>query len=120
MKCQKCSKPAMIHLTEIITDSAGHKRAVEIHLCLGHAQEAGLVAQGPRLGPAGMYVARIFGPFEFGNITLTPPTSTFEGEYTLHVGGREAFEFGAPMRVALRGADTPPPLQVTRTHARIE
>ena len=27
---------------------------------------------------------------------------------------------GAPMRVALRGADTPPPLQVTRTHARIE
>ncbi len=27
---------------------------------------------------------------------------------------------GAPMRVALRGADAPPPLQVTRTHARIE
>jgi hypothetical protein len=27
---------------------------------------------------------------------------------------------GTPMRVALRGADTPPPLQVTRTHARIE
>jgi glyoxylase-like metal-dependent hydrolase (beta-lactamase superfamily II) len=50
---------------------------------------AGLVAQGPRLGPAGIYVARIFGPFEFGSITLTLPTSTFEGEHTVRVGGRE-------------------------------
>jgi len=50
---------------------------------------AGLVAQGPRLGAVGAYVGRIFGPFEFGNITLTLPTSTFEGEHTLQVGGRE-------------------------------
>src|SRR5262249_34316115 len=49
-----------------------------------------LVAQGPQLGAVGAYVSRIFGPFEFGNITLTLPTSTFEGERTLQVGGREA------------------------------
>ncbi|HUO10699.1 MAG TPA: UvrB/UvrC motif-containing protein [Phycisphaerae bacterium] len=54
MKCQKCSKPAVIHLTEIITDSAGAKRAVEIHLCLGHAAEAGLVAPGSEILPQGM------------------------------------------------------------------
>lgn len=51
MKCQKCSKPAMVHLTEVIKDSVGTKRAVEIHLCLGHAAEAGLVAPGTELLP---------------------------------------------------------------------
>lgn len=48
MKCQKCAKPAVVHLTEVVTqtDEAGMgevKRAVEIHLCLNHAVEAGLL-----------------------------------------------------------------------------
>ncbi len=51
MKCQKCSKPAVIHLTEIITDPIGAKRTVEMHLCLGHAAEAGLIAPGSELLP---------------------------------------------------------------------
>ena len=51
MKCQKCSKPALVHLTEVVSDSAGAKRAVEIHLCLGHAMEAGLVAPGSEMLP---------------------------------------------------------------------
>ncbi|MGN6368464.1 MAG: UvrB/UvrC motif-containing protein [Phycisphaerae bacterium] len=51
MKCQKCSKPAVIHLTEIVSDSAGAKRAVEIHLCLGHAEEMGLVVPGSEVLP---------------------------------------------------------------------
>lgn len=53
MKCQKCAKPAQVHLTEIITDSMemGEKRAVEIHLCLNHAIEAGLVMPGPDIPP---------------------------------------------------------------------
>jgi len=51
MKCQKCSKPAVIHLTEIVTDPAGTKRAVEVHLCLGHAAEAGLIAPGSEILP---------------------------------------------------------------------
>ena len=54
MKCQKCSKPAVIHLTEIVSDSAGAKRAVEIHLCLGHAEEAGLVIPGSEILPQGL------------------------------------------------------------------
>ena len=46
MKCQKCSKSAVVHLTEVISDSNNTKRAVEIHLCLSHASEAGLVMPG--------------------------------------------------------------------------
>jgi glyoxylase-like metal-dependent hydrolase (beta-lactamase superfamily II) len=34
-------------------------------------------------------VARIFGPFEFRGITLTPPGETFSGEHALRVGGKE-------------------------------
>jgi protein arginine kinase activator len=51
MKCQKCSKPAVIHLTEIVSDSTGSKRAVELHLCLHHAAEAGLIAPGSEILP---------------------------------------------------------------------
>jgi cyclase len=50
---------------------------------------ATLVAHGPQLGAVGTYIGRIFGPFEFSNITLTLPSTTFEGEHTLQVGGRE-------------------------------
>src|SRR4051812_4810232 len=51
MKCQKCSKPAVVHLTEVVSDPMGAKRAVEIHLCLGHAAEAGLIAPGSEILP---------------------------------------------------------------------
>ena len=47
-----------------------------------------LVKQAPQLGQVGEYVSRIFGPFEWGNITLTPPTQTFEGELSLKVGDK--------------------------------
>jgi protein arginine kinase activator len=54
MKCQKCAKQAVVHLTEIVSPSQaaqigsgvaelGGKHAVEIHLCLMHAVEAGLL-----------------------------------------------------------------------------
>ncbi len=50
---------------------------------------AGLVAAGARgdLGDTGRYLARIFGPFEFEGITLTPPTSTFSGRTEVDVAG---------------------------------
>jgi protein arginine kinase activator len=51
MKCQKCAKPAVVHLTDVVTEPTGIKQAVEIHLCLGHAVEAGLVAPGSELLP---------------------------------------------------------------------
>ena len=41
---------------------------------------AAVVRQGAQLGPVGEYMSRIFGPFEFDNITVTPPKTTFEGE----------------------------------------
>jgi len=43
----------------------------------------------PALGAMGEFFQRIFGAFEFDGITLTPPTETFDGELTLHAGGRE-------------------------------
>jgi len=48
MKCQKCGKSAVVHLTEIVTETgpggAGEaKRAVDIHLCIEHAIAAGLL-----------------------------------------------------------------------------
>jgi cyclase len=50
---------------------------------------ATLVEQAPNMGRLGEYVARIFGPFEFRGITLTPPGETFAGELALTVGGKE-------------------------------
>ena len=46
MKCQKCAKPAIVHLTEV-TRKGGTgeaRKALETHLCLQHAIEAGLLA----------------------------------------------------------------------------
>ena len=48
MKCQKCAKPAVVHLTDVITGHDGtgmgeSRKAVEMHLCLQHAVEAGLL-----------------------------------------------------------------------------
>jgi cyclase len=48
-----------------------------------------LLQQAPALGQLGEYVSRIFGPFKFDDITLTPPNTTFEGELTLKVGDKE-------------------------------
>jgi protein arginine kinase activator len=44
MKCQKCGSSAAVHLTEVVTAPDGGKRALEIHLCLAHAVEAGIIA----------------------------------------------------------------------------
>jgi cyclase len=43
----------------------------------------------PDIGAAGEFLQRIFGAFSFDDITLTPPTETFDGELTLHVGDKE-------------------------------
>ena len=60
---------------------------------------AGLRAGGRLRLPAsaaGEYVSGMFAPFDFGDVELTPPTRTFEGELTLEVGGRavELIEVG--------------------------
>jgi len=42
----------------------------------------------PQLGPGAEFFARIFAPFEFEGIELTPPTQTFDGELLCHVGDK--------------------------------
>lgn len=51
MKCQKCDKSAIVHLTEVISDPEGMKHNVEVHLCLEHAVQGGLVAPGTVIMP---------------------------------------------------------------------
>lgn len=50
---------------------------------------ANLLRAAPDMGRTGAFLQRIFGPFDFEGITLTPPTETFDGGLTLHVGGKE-------------------------------
>jgi cyclase len=49
---------------------------------------AAVQQQGSALGPAGEFMARIFAPFNFENITLTLPEQTFVGQLDLQVGGK--------------------------------
>jgi glyoxylase-like metal-dependent hydrolase (beta-lactamase superfamily II) len=49
---------------------------------------AGLMASPPE-GPTGDLLRRMFGAFDFSDIELVPPTTIFDGELTLRVGGTE-------------------------------
>lgn len=48
-----------------------------------------LLKQAPALGALGTFASRVFGSFDFENITLTPPDQTFEGQLDLRVGTKE-------------------------------
>ena len=50
---------------------------------------ANMVEKGAELGTAGAFFAEAFGQFHFEEVTLTPPTETFEGEHTCQVGDKE-------------------------------
>jgi len=63
-------------------------RTAEEMIELPPQQFATILKQAPALGQVGEFLSRIFGPFEFENITWTPPNKTFEGELTLRVGGK--------------------------------
>ncbi len=47
-----------------------------------------LLAAAPGLGPAGAFLERIFGGFDFEGIETVKPDRTFEGELALTVGGK--------------------------------
>jgi glyoxylase-like metal-dependent hydrolase (beta-lactamase superfamily II) len=49
---------------------------------------AEMMRAAPDLGELGVFLQRIFGPFDFEGIELVLPTKTFDGELELHVGGR--------------------------------
>lgn len=71
----------------------GLSRAVTKLGSAGQLLGRGLAAVG-LAGPAGLlqaapFVSEIFGPFHFEEVTLTPPTRTFDGELTVTVGQKE-------------------------------
>jgi len=49
---------------------------------------AAMVEAAPQLGPAGEFLLRAFGPFEFRGIEPAAPTETFEGELSLRIGAK--------------------------------
>jgi glyoxylase-like metal-dependent hydrolase (beta-lactamase superfamily II) len=54
------------------------------------AELAGMMRNWRALGPGAAFFYEVMGTrFDFEDITLTPPTRTFERELTLHVGGKQ-------------------------------
>src|SRR6202171_1360548 len=80
-----CWGNQLFDASEIVASSA----------CAAEMQEllpttfAGLIAGVDQLGTLGAFAKRVFGPFDFSDITLTPPTRTFDSELTLMVGDKE-------------------------------
>jgi len=50
---------------------------------------AAMMANWRLLGEGAAFAHEVMGGFDFTGITLTPPTRTFEGAFTLHVGQKE-------------------------------
>lgn len=70
---------------EIIASEASAKEMAEVPA----AMLAQFKAAGAQLGPAGIYFADIFGPFDFEHIEERHPTKTFTGEMVLKVGDKD-------------------------------
>ncbi|GHO79933.1 hypothetical protein KSD_77040 [Ktedonobacter sp. SOSP1-85] len=75
---------------------ASQKTADEMVEGIQATQMATMLRQAPHMGPLGKFIIHAFGPFDFENITLTPPNKTFEGETTIRVGNKnlQLFEVG--------------------------
>ena len=49
IKCTKCDRPALIHITEVDYDTDSENKTVrDVHLCLFHAADAGMIAGLPK------------------------------------------------------------------------
>ena len=76
---------------ELVADAqiiASARTAEEMVTGISPGQLAMLLKQAPQLGQLGKFASRIFAPFAFENITLTPPNKTFDGELTLRIGDK--------------------------------
>ena len=47
VSCMKCSRPAVVHLTDITAIPGGGREIVQVHLCMKHAVSAGIVGSLP-------------------------------------------------------------------------
>jgi len=76
-------------LMNVLLKSAGKiaKLPAPVRSALGMLGKLGVPRVGP-LAEAADFVGECFGAFEFGDIRLTPPTRTFDGRLTLHVGDK--------------------------------
>ena len=68
---------------------ASARTAEEMTTAISPHMVATLLKRAPELGQLGEFLSHAFGSFDFDNITLTPPTKTFEDELTLKVGDKE-------------------------------
>ncbi len=75
---------------ELVADAriVASARCAEEMAELPPSRLADLIKAAPAMGPAGRYLTDIFGAFDFGSVTLTPPNETFTGELEVSVGGR--------------------------------
>lgn len=77
---------------ELVADAqiiASARTAEEMTTAISPAILAMILKRAPELGQLGEFLSYAFGSFDFDNITLTPPTKTFEDELTLKVGDKE-------------------------------
>jgi cyclase len=77
---------------ELVADAqiiASARTAEEMTTAISPTQLAMLLKGAPDMGLIGEFASRIFGSFDFDDITLTPPTKTFEDQLTLKVGDKE-------------------------------
>jgi glyoxylase-like metal-dependent hydrolase (beta-lactamase superfamily II) len=77
---------------ELVADAqiiASARTAEEMTTDVSPAQLAMLLKRAPQMGRLGEFASRVFGPFDFENITLTHPTKTFEDELFLKVGDKD-------------------------------
>jgi glyoxylase-like metal-dependent hydrolase (beta-lactamase superfamily II) len=68
---------------------ASARTTEEMTTGISPTQLAMILKRAPELGELGEFLSYAFGTFDFDNITLTPPTKTFEDELTLKVGDKE-------------------------------
>ncbi len=77
---------------ELVADAqiiASARTAEEMTTGISPTHLAMILKRAPELGQLGEFLSYAFGSFDFDNITLTPPTKTFENELTLKVGDKE-------------------------------
>jgi glyoxylase-like metal-dependent hydrolase (beta-lactamase superfamily II) len=77
---------------ELVTGAqiiASARTAEEMTTAISPTVVAMLLKRAQELGQLGEFLSHAFGSFDFDNITLTPPTKTFEDELMLNVGDKE-------------------------------
>ena len=79
-----CWGNQLVRDAEIVSSTACAAEMLELPPSL----LAALMADPPP-GPDGDLLRRMFGPFEFGDVEVVPPTTTFDGALTLTVGDTE-------------------------------